>query len=300
MKKIIVGVDFSSESRQALNVAINWSRVLNLPLKVVHSFHFAVDPALEIAGGKFSDLKNQLKDQLHQNLTSFCSEVSSDWEQEAGQVEIEISFEAPYEFHLQKYATTGPDNLLVVGSRGHGLLHRFAIGSTTEKLISRGSVPVLSVKNSNVFNPKKILVPMTLQQDESSSLLLAIELAGLFGSEVEIIHIHGPAHLLFETGFPFNDWDNFSKQEKRLKQLAQENLQEILRRYGQMISLSGRILESDGRSDGKMLLDIIEKENPDLVCLSAFSNQQRESLWPMGHTADFLVRRLQCSVLLGK
>jgi nucleotide-binding universal stress UspA family protein len=49
---------------------------------------------------------------------------------------------------LLNYAEQKNVDMIVLGVRGHSLLEQFLIGSTTDRVISRASCPVLTVRQS--------------------------------------------------------------------------------------------------------------------------------------------------------
>ena len=59
----------------------------------------------------------------------------------------------PYK-ELLEFAEKKEVDLIVLGVRGHSLLEKFLVGSTTDRVISRSDCPVLAVRQNGSDNKK--------------------------------------------------------------------------------------------------------------------------------------------------
>lgn len=123
--RIVVGVDFSPESRQALNAAAALATKLGSSLHIVS----AVEPLLAEAALQANQLKPYLE-RIGADLRRFAA---SD-----GETPVSLTCEAqvgnPAEL-LTAAADRLGARLIVVGSRGHGRAARMLLGSTTTQVL---------------------------------------------------------------------------------------------------------------------------------------------------------------------
>ena len=140
MAVIVVGVDGSKESKEALRWAIEEAQVRQATLRAVHAWTYPV-----IFGGAYVPPQvvdaNRLSGEAQDALDAFIAEVAEDnphadiervvAEGPAGQVLIEAAKEA---------------DLLVVGSRGHGGFAGLLLGSVSQQCAHHASCAVVIVR----------------------------------------------------------------------------------------------------------------------------------------------------------
>lgn len=144
-KKILVPVDFSECSRDALEVAIGWARPFESSITVLHAWqtpHF-VSPDLMVSlpnepGTPFVDY---MGNEARAALESFLSRVHQPEEVEITQ-RLEIGEAAEV---IQQVLDEGRHHLVVMGTHGRRGLERLLMGSVAERTIRMSPVPVLTV-----------------------------------------------------------------------------------------------------------------------------------------------------------
>jgi nucleotide-binding universal stress UspA family protein len=85
-----------------------------------------------------------LKKRLERQLARMVPEESRHW---CTPVTAVLEGE-PYQ-ELLSFAEKNQVDLIVLGVRGHGLLEKFLVGSTTDRVISRSECPVLAVRQTD-------------------------------------------------------------------------------------------------------------------------------------------------------
>lgn len=136
--RVVVGVDGSAPSREALRWAHDYAQMRSLELHAIHGWTF---PSTSTIVGEFLVPEPGLEDEARALL--------------ARVVEEELGADALSRVHLDAPlgraesvladAAIGAD-LLVVGDSGAGLLSRLVLGSTTTYLVHHAPCPVVVVR----------------------------------------------------------------------------------------------------------------------------------------------------------
>jgi nucleotide-binding universal stress UspA family protein len=147
---IVVGVDGSAGAQEALRWALAEGRLRNTPVRVVHAWTFghigssaegfaywdgSVNPYTSV-GVDLSDLHSAAEELLEWSLAEVGDEING--------VEIErlVVQGAPAAILVSAVA---PDDLLVVGSRGHGGFVGLLLGSVSQQCVHHAPCPVVVV-----------------------------------------------------------------------------------------------------------------------------------------------------------
>lgn len=137
-KKIIVGVDGSEGSRQALNWAISEAKLRGCAIEVVHVWNFI--PPMDPIGGFILIPDKDLQQSAQLVVTNMLNSVS----ETASSIEISTHVERGSASQiLMDRAKTA--ELLVVGRRGHGGFIGLLIGSTAAQVSHHAQCPVVIV-----------------------------------------------------------------------------------------------------------------------------------------------------------
>ncbi|GHF95502.1 universal stress protein [Deinococcus piscis] len=139
--RIAVGIDFSSSSLHALDVAR--TRFPEAELRLLHAVDVRVTASPDVMGGLTPmsydpALLDTIEQGDAQQLTALVREGES-YEQLVGD---------PVTSLLDAAQAWGAD-LLIVGTHARGPLEHLFLGSTAEKLVARSPVPVLTVRQPN-------------------------------------------------------------------------------------------------------------------------------------------------------
>jgi nucleotide-binding universal stress UspA family protein len=139
---MVVGVDFSEMSRQAIAVASNLARVTRGPdLHLVH----VIKPTLLTGPSEWSQAsalyQNTLESVTHE-LDSLCREVTSEASLRGF---AHVRTGEPYREIVQLASDVEAD-LVVIGTHSRGSMSRLLLGSVAEKVQRYAPCPVLTVK----------------------------------------------------------------------------------------------------------------------------------------------------------
>jgi nucleotide-binding universal stress UspA family protein len=140
IKRILVPVDFSDCSRKALHyakaMAAQWHAQI-VPVHVFESMYVTGgEPGLIVTTEKF---QTDLAEQTRKRLTTFLAQEGLD---DAAHV---LKFGTPYR-EILALAENSAVDLIVLGTHGHSAVHRFLLGSTTERIVRHARCPVLIVR----------------------------------------------------------------------------------------------------------------------------------------------------------
>ncbi|MBW2313947.1 MAG: universal stress protein [Deltaproteobacteria bacterium] len=138
-KKVLVAIDFSPASRRALREA---SRLAGseAELELIHVTQ-KLKPSIP-----WSSVNRKIVTKLGRNAVTDARAALVELAEglRNARVRTQVRIGVPHEAILAEAKRRKAD-VIVVGSRGHTLSERLAMGSTTERLVRKASVPVLVV-----------------------------------------------------------------------------------------------------------------------------------------------------------
>jgi nucleotide-binding universal stress UspA family protein len=141
MTGIVVGVDGSDNSLEALRWAATEARLRQLPLRVVGAFTSPVmATGYEVAAPDPEDLQSASSAMLDAAVSS----VSADGSLDGVECVTEVLAGHPGE---RLIALSAEADMLVVGSRGHGGFMGLMMGSVTTYCVNHAACPVVVVRH---------------------------------------------------------------------------------------------------------------------------------------------------------
>jgi nucleotide-binding universal stress UspA family protein len=142
VKRILVPVDFSEHSRQALVYAKTLADFYGAHLQLVHVVEDAKYPAFYMAE-RFSyfDVAPAVATTAHKELIKFFQEAPGP--EVIAEMHVLEGRAAP---DLVKFAEQHASDLIVIATHGLTGLEHVVLGSVTEKVVRRAPCPVLTVK----------------------------------------------------------------------------------------------------------------------------------------------------------
>ena len=143
MRKILVAYDGSPHSKQALNWAIDLSLLSEarvVAVKVVEGSQFLI--ASDTTAHKVVETLERLRREDQELLDEAVSIGKSRGVTVTGE-----SLHGNIAEQIISYAREHGIDLILVGTKGHGVLEELLMGSVTRNLISLAHIPVLVVKD---------------------------------------------------------------------------------------------------------------------------------------------------------
>jgi len=147
-KKILVPLDFSEPSMEALKTAAEWAEMDGSELHLLYAVDQEVHPALYAWGMKsvldmIPDIKEKVEKRMAESVSAF-SELKN-------RKIVKVLREGKAHKEIAKYVEEENLDLIVIGTHGMVGLDRLLLGSTTERVIRSVKLPVLTVKHKNII-----------------------------------------------------------------------------------------------------------------------------------------------------
>lgn len=198
MKKILVPIDFSPNSKNALHVAAEIAQKSGATLELLHVNLAAIysAPFSEyVAVSKYVVEDQQYDESASVGLEKLKLELLGT----AGfeKLNITLRVEDGYLHSCVKTVADEDDvDLVVMGTKGTSGLTEFLVGSNTEKVIRTSPCPVLAIPTHiEKFSPNVVLLPSTLKNDQAGVFRYLAKWDNMFDFLVKVLYLNNPASL---------------------------------------------------------------------------------------------------------
>jgi nucleotide-binding universal stress UspA family protein len=183
IKKVLVPTDFSLPSRMAVNYGVAVARKFRAKLTLVHVLEAKPARTRGSEASKAATGVKRREDAIRELWALLAPEDQDDLDLQVVLKDGNVQKEIAAAIEEQR-----PD-IVVLGTHGHGRLGRLVIGSTTESLLRKLSIPMLTV--SNVVRPmafKRILFATDLSEAAHRGFTFALDMARTLHSDILAIH----------------------------------------------------------------------------------------------------------------
>lgn len=141
IKSILIGCDFSPDSGVAFEHGLSLAQEFQSELHLAHVIETSIYQELHKTESPVEEeLQEEIKAHLIQKLQDMVPDEARNW----CNPQTSLLDGLPYE-ELVIYAEKHDIGMIVLGTRGHGLVKSLLIGSTTDRVVRRAPCPVLSV-----------------------------------------------------------------------------------------------------------------------------------------------------------
>ncbi|RUT78133.1 universal stress protein [Ancylomarina longa] len=186
MKRILVPVDFSGDSINALKFAIYLSNKLGAHLRMVH----VKKSEKFVMPFHFDELKNEIIHTVQEYFEKLIELHSPNYQVENGVFDFKIRIGSVYR-EIINQAKYGDSYLIVMGAYGASGFEEFFIGSNAFKVVSYSTCPVVTVQNEGEHSEvKTILMPIDASNETRKKIPYVTELAHNCKAEVHILGVH--------------------------------------------------------------------------------------------------------------
>lgn len=198
MKKILVPIDFSPNSRNALTVAAEIASKHGAALELLHVNLAAIyaAPFSEYVVASGYEAEDEQYDQTAAGgLENIKMELMSN--PNYSKLNISIRVEEGYlHTSVRNVANEDEVDLVVMGTKGASGMEEFLVGSNTEKVIRTAPCPVLAVPGEiKKFNPQMVLLPSTLKSDQAGVFHYLAQWDKVFDFQLKVLYLNNPSGL---------------------------------------------------------------------------------------------------------
>ncbi|MEQ8905284.1 universal stress protein [Ekhidna sp.] len=200
MKKILVPIDFSDRSSDALDFAIEFCEHIKGELTLLHVLDFP-STSFNSAGEWNLDFAQSLYEE------EFIKRVHSQLEEWGDRVmrrnpEIPLTTKMEYgsTYHsISKEITEEKANWIVMGSTGSSGIEEIFIGSLAERVIRHADCPVFTIKGpTKISNMKSMVFASDLSNEQDIIAYKAKDVQELFKLNMHVIRVKTPHNFLTE------------------------------------------------------------------------------------------------------
>lgn len=290
---ILYPTDFSTTAKQALNHALFLAEQFEAELHMLHAvvLHENDPRAPERRFPEPSDILQNLFEIADSEMSQIV---------EANQAKTFTLKEAKVKGFsagqvILDYAKEHDTDLIVMGTHGRRGPARMFLGSVTEEVIRQAYCPVLTLR-SRERPPageamEKILVPIDFSEHSKSALSYAREIAALYGSSLQLIHvIEEPVYPYFYApagGF------SMAHQLEELRVKTDEALDKLVgESQGPEVPYEKFVVSGRPAIE---ITRIADEQNSDMIVIATHGLSGLERLL-VGSTAEQVVRLATCPV----
>ena len=189
MKRILVPVDFSNEAECAAKVAASIARRTGSEIFLVHMLELPVaiiDPA-ELGAVNSGPQALFYMKQAHEKFQEFVKKPFFKGVKVVESVQFQLAFSGIIE-ESKKHKI----DLIVMGSQGASGLKEMFIGSNTEKVVRKSSVPVLVIKQSEAdeFDVKNMVFASNFKAEGKRTFHKVLEFAAIFNPTIHFLYVN--------------------------------------------------------------------------------------------------------------
>ncbi|MFA5804531.1 MAG: universal stress protein [Melioribacteraceae bacterium] len=142
IKKILVPIDFSDYSKNALKYAVQFAKQFNAKIYLV----YVVEPMIYPADFSMGQVAIPSADiDLHSRAEEELRKLSKDFINGSLQVEILIKTGKPF-VEIIETASANDIDLIIIATHGHTGVEHLLFGSTAEKVVRKAPCPVLTLR----------------------------------------------------------------------------------------------------------------------------------------------------------
>jgi nucleotide-binding universal stress UspA family protein len=183
IKQILVPIDFSEFSSNALREAIHIARIFTAKIELIHVVTPVYVTGNETLIPRGDAFYGKLLKQAEKGLVKIAKEVEA---REAIKISVKTSLNTVHAAILE-HAEKTKTNLIVMGTHGTGGVKEFFAGSNAYRVVSESECPVLTVQKRTARKGfKKIVLPLRTELNSRQKVNLVATLAKAFMSEIII------------------------------------------------------------------------------------------------------------------
>jgi nucleotide-binding universal stress UspA family protein len=298
VQNIIVPIDFSKISMEAIGIARQLARRFGASIHLAHVRHlnYPIDfvaPVPPIVPFSFTVYERDAEIIALKQLKKVADQCG------ISSAKCDVLSGAPAFDEICRLAQTIPADVVVMPTHGHtGLKHVF-LGSTAERIVQHSSCPVLVTRgkalqsnNGSRLRIKTILVPVDFSNCSREGLRYAIAFATQFGAKIILLHATYVGYVYSSEGTAIYDVLGLQKAARKI---AERKMRELVRSVK-----FGEVRFETAFTDGSPVIDICsfaKDHEVDLIVTPTHGFTGFTHVL-IGSIAEQVVRHAPCSVLV--
>jgi len=269
MNKILVPVDFSTDSINAIEMAIVIANKSNASIRLIH-----------VSSDKKYDIPIYFKDLM--NGSEFSAESAFDILINKYKNQIKVPFETTIRYgkvyrEISNQAKYDDTDLIIMGTHGISGFEALFIGSNAYKVVSNVDCNVLTVRNGFMKRDiKRIVVPIDSSKQTRQKIEDVSEFATIFNAMVYVVAV----------------------RETRLKKIIERinKYSDQVCKYFESKNIKYERAELYGRNITDMTIDFAVKHDADMISIMTEQTQNTSNLW-LGKYAQQMVNNSPVPVM---
>jgi len=268
MNKILVPIDFSENSKNALRVAAEIARTSGAALEMLHvnvASIYSTPLSEYVAVSNFVVEDQQYDEKALIELGKLKLELLAT--PRFSKLDVTMRVEDGFLYSTVNNVATDDDvDLVVMGTKGASGLNEFLVGSNTEKVIRTAPCPVLAIpEHAEKFDPKVVLMPSTLKDDQGSVFHYLSKWEEMYGFLIKVLYVNNP------SGLPTD-----GSAEARKNRLAE----------AAGLKKTDVIMTAGSFSEGNSILSASDQCNADMIVMGTHQRQGLSQVLFGSITAD--------------
>lgn len=257
-RPIVCGTDFSPMALEAVNIAAEMARRLDVKLVLLHVEEFrGLAPAHP---GLFEEIVLAGRQELHRHAERL-RKIGT-------RVDAKILSGSVFN-ELVDAAARARARLLVVGAVGHGVARRLLVGSVAERVAETSAIPTLVVRPGAKLgswlrgeHPLKVLVGYDFSAPGDAALKWINEMQNLGPCEMSVVHLDWPPEAARRIGYhgPLP----LTQNPEEIQNLLERELSERVAMLLPPEKVTIRVEPGWGRTDG-YLFELAHRDRVDLL-----------------------------------
>ncbi|MEM1349866.1 MAG: universal stress protein [Myxococcota bacterium] len=288
MKQVLAALDFSDNSRAALEYARALGGRLGWTINLLHAFEELGGEGWRVLLQTPEALEKSLYEEAHGKLEELRGEVEEDSDEGASKITVVTG--SPVEESI-RVALRDRDEMIVCGATGTTLVEEFFFGSTAQALVQASPLPVLVVpRGTQASAPEVILAPVNFDEVSRESLKIAASWAEVFDAKLVVMHA---------AVLPTSSHDPFIGALAPSIEDYSEALKERLTRLVDQVGVGAHVSETRLKfsSPGQAIVGEAEDMGASLICMGTNGHTGLQRLLH-GNTAVRVLRRAPCPVMV--
>lgn len=279
MRSVVVATDLSPGAKMAMRRSVLLPFESGATLWLVHALP-------ETLPEKYAEAVHDRAGNALRGEAEELRRLAADREVDGLNVECALLTGRPH-VEIIRHARTHSADLVVIGRHGKRALGDTVLGSTAERVVRKGDVPVLVVKQEATGPYRRALLASDLADTVVREVDLALTLLPEAVRELTLLHAY---HVAFEEWFGATSLDEFRREQVETSTQAANKVASMLGSEG--IECHTVIREGDPRV---VVLREAAQESSDLIVLGTHARAGVAHAL-LGSVAEWLVRASPCDV----